>query len=145
MALQRKLIEAREDMNRQTVESEKAKIELQKERSEKEQLEKRIAGLLEDNVRLREILKIVGTGNANEKTRALAQLSLSQSRRQYLEISRESERDAAKNSAEALESSNRILMRRLRESKSATTEDNEKVVRGLIADLETRISDLQEA
>ena len=36
VTLQRKLIEAREDMNRQAVESEKAKIELQKERSDKE-------------------------------------------------------------------------------------------------------------
>lgn len=35
VTLQRKLIEAREDMNRQAVESEKAKIELQKECSEK--------------------------------------------------------------------------------------------------------------
>lgn len=35
VTLQRKLIEAREDMNRQAVESEKAKIELQKELSEK--------------------------------------------------------------------------------------------------------------
>ena len=64
-------------MNRQTVELENAKIKLQKELSEKGQLEKRIAGLLEDNARLREILKIVGTGDANEKTRTLAQLSLS--------------------------------------------------------------------